>query len=74
MNIEELAPGTHGNLARYFATAIPLTVLTICLVMTLHIKDHVSDPHASSWTRWWGSIALVNRLYKANTSTLDNFS
>jgi len=36
MNINNLQDGSHGTLAEYLAVAIPLTAITIWVIMALH--------------------------------------
>ncbi len=61
MNISEIVPDTQGTLGRYFATTIPLTLVTICIIMMLRAKDHSDDPSASIWTKlWWPAILKEN--------------
>ncbi|KAF9501509.1 hypothetical protein BDN71DRAFT_1492179 [Pleurotus eryngii] len=61
MNISEIVPDTQGTLGRYFATTIPLTLVTICIIMMLRAKDRSDDPSASIWTMlWWPSVLKVN--------------
>lgn len=42
MNIDEIAPGSVPTLGRYIATAIPLTILTIWIIVAYQIQ--IRDP------------------------------
>ncbi|KZP22947.1 hypothetical protein FIBSPDRAFT_469777 [Athelia psychrophila] len=43
MNIRILSDGTHGTLAHYFAVAIPLTALTIWLIVAFQSKKYFAE-------------------------------
>ena len=44
MNVTALNPGSYGTLAKYIATAVPLTVVTIWVIVAFQIQ--IPDPHA----------------------------
>ncbi|KAJ7590510.1 hypothetical protein C8J56DRAFT_933090 [Mycena floridula] len=51
MNVGEIVPGTHGSLPHYVATALPLTILTIWVVMAFQSKHLFGTRTVSMWQR-----------------------
>ncbi|KAJ7471291.1 hypothetical protein B0H11DRAFT_2283318 [Mycena galericulata] len=69
MNVKEINPGTNGTIPYYLALALPLTAVTIWIIMTFryrrrnldnpnHDDDHTYNPR---WSRFsWPLVALRN--------------
>ncbi|TFK40046.1 hypothetical protein BDQ12DRAFT_601934 [Crucibulum laeve] len=52
MNIKEVAPDTSGRLSHYFASALPLTAVTVWIMLALHTKlHHGQDNPETSFVR-----------------------
>jgi hypothetical protein len=52
MNIREIDPMTHGSVRLYFATMVPLTFLTVWIVMAVQSKYSYPNPDGVTiWTR-----------------------
>ena len=70
MNIKEINPGTYGTLPHYFATTIPLTVLTTWVIVAFQGKwnEHVGED-ISIWKRLLWPIMLVKRMRKKQNGT-----
>ncbi|KAJ6591097.1 hypothetical protein DFH09DRAFT_1138560 [Mycena vulgaris] len=61
MNIREIVPDTKGSLSHYFETAMPLTFLTIWVVMAFQSK-HLLGREATIWMRLFWPVALVRQM------------
>ncbi|KAF8584986.1 hypothetical protein K439DRAFT_1616330 [Ramaria rubella] len=62
MNIKEINPGTLGSLAHYFETALPLTIVTIWVIVAYQGKWHEGEGDMSIWMRLMWPIMYVRRL------------
>ncbi|KDQ10147.1 hypothetical protein BOTBODRAFT_190632 [Botryobasidium botryosum FD-172 SS1] len=62
MNVKELSQGTTGTLAHYIAATLPLTIVTIWLVVAFQSRYILSDPKASMWVRLLWPIAFLKSL------------
>jgi hypothetical protein len=52
MNVREINPSTPGSVRLYFATMVPLTFLTVWIVMAVQSKYSYPDPErVTFWTR-----------------------
>ena len=59
MNCFELNPGGHFPLIRFFEVTIPLTLITIWIVMAFHNRFILRDDRASIWKKLlWPIVAL----------------
>ncbi|KAF7985517.1 hypothetical protein HWV62_3737 [Athelia sp. TMB] len=65
MNVVEINPGTNGTLSHYAATAIPLTIVTIWLIIAFQSKKYFAEneePSLASNLMWpW---KLAKRIYR----------
>ncbi|KAF8516402.1 hypothetical protein JB92DRAFT_2267729 [Gautieria morchelliformis] len=64
MNIKEINPGTKGSLPHYFATTIPLTLLTTWVIIAFQGRwsSQGEDDNVSIWRRLMWPIMLVQRM------------
>jgi hypothetical protein len=63
MNIKEINPGTNGSLPHYFATAIPLTVVTAWVIIAFQGRwGSQEEDKVSIWKRLLWPIMLVQRM------------
>jgi hypothetical protein len=62
MNVREINPGTLGTLPHYIATVIPLTLISIWIIMAFQSKYYLSGD--SMWTRLLWPIVMVKGLFK----------
>ncbi|KAJ7164984.1 hypothetical protein C8R46DRAFT_1097786 [Mycena filopes] len=60
MNVREFSSETLGSLAHYFATALPLTVLTVWVVMTFQSK-HLLGQDTTLWMRLFWPVSIVRQ-------------
>jgi hypothetical protein len=61
MNVTEINTGSVVNLARYFELAVPLTAVTVWVVVSLQSKARLGDPEATMWSQmWWPFIAVMD--------------
>ena len=66
MNVNEINPGTKGTLSKYFATALPLTILT-AWVITAFQSEAIFPEGASVVKRLlWPFFLVVNIVQKRN--------
>ncbi|KAJ7135427.1 hypothetical protein C8R43DRAFT_1020979 [Mycena crocata] len=63
MNIKEISPETHGSLPHYFETALPLTFLTVWVVMAFQSKYLLGDD-TTVWQRLIWPVSLMRRALK----------
>jgi len=79
MNIEEINPGTNENLPHYFATAIPLTIVTAWVVIALQQRwTEDENDETRLWRRFIWPYDFIrewmarrnSRLPKDNASEL----
>jgi len=62
MNVEEISPDTHGTLPIYFETALPLTALTIWIVIAFQSKYLFGRRPSSFWTRLLWPVLLFRMV------------
>ncbi|KAF8236084.1 hypothetical protein L208DRAFT_1391150 [Tricholoma matsutake] len=74
MNIVELNPGGHFSLSRFFATSVPLTLLTVWVIVAFQNRFILHNPNGGMWRRLlWPIMALHNltsRMTPKNDSLL----
>jgi len=63
MNVIELNSGTYGTLPHYIAATIPLTVVTIWIIVAFQSRFVLRDDE-SFWKKLLWPIALVQRLMR----------
>jgi hypothetical protein len=61
MNVIELNSGTYGTLAHYAAATLPLTFLTIWIIVAFQSRFVLRDDDAM-WKKLLWPIALVRKL------------
>ncbi|KAJ7216584.1 hypothetical protein GGX14DRAFT_442105 [Mycena pura] len=64
MNLKEIVPDATGSWRHYFATALPLTFVTVWAVMAFQSK-YLLGPHATTWMRLIWPVTLM-RWYLRN--------
>jgi hypothetical protein len=83
MNLSILSDGTHGTLAHYFIFAVPLTTVTIWLIMALQYRkkdpNHLihDDNYVPIWRKLsWPLIRLRKTFRRGATrsATMGTFS
>ncbi|KAJ7653276.1 hypothetical protein DFH06DRAFT_1205186 [Mycena polygramma] len=84
MNVNILAPDTHGTLAHYFAFALPMTAITVWVIMAFQYRK--KDPnnlihdetHVSTWAKLsklsWPLVKLRQKFRQAGTVKTATFS
>ncbi|KAJ6612791.1 hypothetical protein B0H10DRAFT_1806903 [Mycena sp. CBHHK59/15] len=65
MNIKEISPQTHGSLSHYFETALPLTLVTIWVVMAFQ-SHHMFGNETTMRMRLFWPVWMVKRMLKKN--------
>lgn len=69
MNVTEINTGSVVNFARYVELALPLTAVTIWIIISLQSKTHLDDTDPSMWSQmWWPFTAgrdLLRGLFQA---------
>ncbi|KAF9007638.1 hypothetical protein BDQ17DRAFT_1351039 [Cyathus striatus] len=73
MNIREISPDTVGTLAHYMAAAVPLTAITIWLIMAFHNKIHHEEQEITFWSRLKWPIFTLQRILKLRHKRRDHF-
>jgi len=64
MNVREINPGTKGSLSKYFATALPLTILTAWII-TAFQSEAIFPEGASVVKRLlWPFFLVMNVIQK----------
>ncbi|KAJ7747969.1 hypothetical protein DFH07DRAFT_830716 [Mycena maculata] len=61
MNISEFSPDTHGSWWKYVATALPLTVVTVWIVMSFQIK-YLMGHDVTIWMRLFWPVTLARSM------------
>ncbi|KAJ7031642.1 hypothetical protein C8F04DRAFT_1110130 [Mycena alexandri] len=61
MNIRELSSDTLGSLPHYFATALPLTMVTVWVVMTFQSK-HLLGQDTTVWMQLFWPVSIVRQM------------
>jgi hypothetical protein len=65
MNVTEINTGSVVNLARYVELAVPLTAVTVWIVISLQSsKAHLDDPAPSMWSQMWWPFTAVRGLLR----------
>jgi hypothetical protein len=76
MNIREINPDADGSLAHYFETAIPLTFVTIWIIIAFQGKWKSNDRGTNKWALltqlWWPVIAARELFGKPDKGEGDN--
>jgi len=73
MNVAEINPGTNGTLAHYAETAMPLTIVTIWLIIAFQTKRHFAeDEHASVLGNLMWPYKMVKRFWRGVRGLPDN--
>ena len=69
MNVSEINPGTKGTLSKYFATALPLTILT-AWVVTAFQSEAIFPNGASIFKRlFWPVFLAIKVVQDKRTKT-----
>jgi hypothetical protein len=68
MNVNEINPGTNGTLGKYFATALPLTILT-AWVVTAFQSEAIFPNGANALKRMLWPVFLLVKFVKDKRST-----
>lgn len=63
MNIKEIVPDTFGTLPHYFATAVPLTLVTIWVVIAFQSKYLFRNRPTSFWMRLMWPILVFRAMF-----------
>jgi hypothetical protein len=61
MNVKEINPGTKGTVPHYIATVVPLTLLSIWVIIAFQSKHFLQGQ--SVWQRFLWPIMMVKRLF-----------
>ena len=61
MNVMELNSGTYGTLPHYIAATLPLTFVTIWIIVAFQSRFVLRDAEAK-WKQLLWPIALIQRL------------
>jgi heme A synthase len=61
MNVIELNTGTHGTIVHYVAAALPLTFVTIWIIVAFQSRFVLRDNQAM-WKKLLWPVALIQRL------------
>lgn len=61
MNINEINPGTLGSLPHYMAVAVPLTIVTIWVIIAFQSK-YLFEDDTPIWTRFAWPFFLAKRM------------
>ncbi|KAK0205522.1 hypothetical protein DFS33DRAFT_1487588 [Desarmillaria ectypa] len=62
MNVREISPGTHGSLPHYFEAAVPLTLLTVWVVMAFQSK-YLFNSGTTFWMRLLWPWMLFKQVF-----------
>jgi len=77
MNVSEINPGTLGTLGKYFATALPLTIITAWIMIAFQYET-ILPPGTSIYERLAWPIFFLMKLFedwrKKDKQTTDPFS
>jgi len=63
MNVTEINSGSKVNLARYVQLALPLTAVTIWIIISLQGRAHLDDPEPSMWSQMWWPVKEVTAAF-----------
>jgi hypothetical protein len=64
MNVTEINTGSVVNLARYVELALPLTAVTIWIIISLQSKTYLDDANPSMWSQMWWPLTAVRDLLR----------
>ncbi|KAJ7176479.1 hypothetical protein C8R46DRAFT_889831 [Mycena filopes] len=53
MNVREIVPNTYGSVRHYVAFAVPLTLITICLLIAFTLRKKDPNRSKASWSFQW---------------------
>ncbi|KAJ6617559.1 hypothetical protein B0H10DRAFT_2434374 [Mycena sp. CBHHK59/15] len=73
MNVKEITPGTNGTLPHYIAFALPMTAVTIWIIMAFQYRKKdpnglIADEEKSIWTKFsWPLTSLRRNLRRGET-------
>jgi hypothetical protein len=77
MNVDILADGTYGTLAHYFAFAVPLTAITVWVIMAFQYRkkdpSHLihDENYVSVWDKFsWPWTTLRRKLMRTRSGTV----
>jgi hypothetical protein len=77
MNVDILADGTYGTLAHYFAFAVPLTAITVWVIMAFQYRkkdpSHLihDENYVSVWDKFsWPWTTLRRKLRRTRSGTV----
>jgi hypothetical protein len=73
MNIIELNPGGHFKLARFFETAVPLTLVTIWIIVAFQNRFILRDDRGSIWMKFLWPFVALNTLLPRFPSENDRY-
>ncbi|KAL0950708.1 hypothetical protein HGRIS_007484 [Hohenbuehelia grisea] len=63
MNIRELNPQSYSTFGSFFAVAIPLTAVTIWIIVAFQSKHYDASSHVSIWTRICWPVVFLKRTF-----------
>ncbi|KJA24138.1 hypothetical protein HYPSUDRAFT_39284 [Hypholoma sublateritium FD-334 SS-4] len=61
MNVQEIVPSTHGTLAHYAETALPLTLLTIWVIIASQNR-YIFPPGLNFWMRLGWPVLVLGKV------------
>lgn len=64
MNVDVLSSGTFGTIPNYVATAVPLSIVTIWIMIALHERWHIKNENETPtlWARWLWPFVRAKEL------------
>jgi hypothetical protein len=72
MNVKEIVPHTNGTLPHYALAVVPLTLLTIWIVMTFQTKYYTTGQTPSFWKRLFWPFLLGKQLFTRRNNSYRN--
>ena len=70
MNVQEINPNTFGTLSKYFATALPLTLVT-AWVVTAFQSENIFPNGASLFKRLAWPFFLIIKMFRERNPTTE---
>jgi len=67
-DISEIVPNTNGSISHYFATAIPLTLATIWIIIAFQSKRYLGRDTASLWSQPGWPIMVIRKCFRPRRS------
>ncbi|KAJ7439283.1 hypothetical protein B0H11DRAFT_2356366 [Mycena galericulata] len=73
MNVQEINPGTYGTIPHYVALTLPLTAVTVWIIMAFQYRKDPNQPvhdddhetHKPTWSRFsWPLVTLRNLRFR----------